>query len=119
MNDQQALAVAALIIAEHAPIRSKPTSAYRHNHYWCASCLGEREHPTAGEFRDLDEWADHVVEALWPDLIKAGRSQRRRLLARSHDLWMQFWDNPFTMFDRSRADRDHNTMTGLDEDEPL
>lgn len=41
------------------------------------------------------------------------------LLARMRELWMQFWDNPFTVFDRSKPDRDHNTMTGRDEDEPL
>lgn len=35
-----------------------------------------------------------------------------RLLARLRDLWTQFLDNPFTMFDRSERDVDHNTMTG-------
>lgn len=41
----------------------------------------------------------------------------RGLRQRLCELWMQFWDNPFTMFDRSKPDRDHNTMTGRDEDE--
>ncbi len=31
---------------------------------------------------------------------------------------MQFWDMPFTIFDRSKPDRDHNTMTGRTEDDP-
>ncbi|WP_331436447.1 hypothetical protein RND64_04520 [Gordonia sp. w5E2] len=117
MNDQQALAVAALIIADHAPIRSAAPPNLRSYQYWCASCVGENEYPTAGEFQDLDEWAEHVVAALWPDMVKAEPPSRRGLLARSHELWMQFWDNPFTMFDRSKPDRDHNTMTGLDLDE--
>lgn len=34
------------------------------------------------------------------------------LLDRLRALWAQFLDNPFTMFDRSERDVDHNTMTG-------
>lgn len=118
MNDREALACAALIMAAHAPIRCRPTSTYPTVHYWCAECLGDYENLSAGEFRNLDEWADHVVEVLWPDLVGSSGGPRPSLRARLSELWMQFWDNPFTMFDRSRPDRDHNTMTGRDEDDP-
>ena len=43
----------------------------------------------------------------------------KRLLARLRTLWTQFLDNPFTMFDRSERDVDHNTMTGRTDAAPL
>ena len=125
MNDRESLACAALIMAAHAPMLCRPTSKYPTSHYWCSECLGDyenlsagEENLSAGEFRNLDEWADHVVEVLWPDLVSNNDEPRPSLRARLREMWMQFWDNPFTMFDRSKPDRDHNTMTGSVEGDP-